>query len=156
MRRLTWLLVVAACHATPAPSPTGPSDYAATCHAIAEDIEDLARHYPQLAAFTVTRVMKRQCTIDYEYHTHKPEQRGGWSSGVPHPDPDGIWLFINVWDPDDPSDRYAELHTQPMTFERRHLGKREVTVFVAEGDHTTPVADHIHAILKARGVVTRR
>jgi hypothetical protein len=153
MNRLVGVMALTACHVATVAS--GPIDYPARCRAIAEDIEAIAPQHPQLVAFAAHTALTRSCTIDYAYHTHKPAPRGGWSSQVPAPDPDGIWLFVDVWDPNDPRETMREIHTQPMMGWTWHLGAREVTFLIREGERTTQLVDRIEAILAARGATRR-
>ena len=128
-----------------------PAAFPATCHEIAKDIEKLARQYPQLINFRA--VDQKDCWISYEYKTHRATTRGGWSSGVPHPDPDGVWFYIGVYDPSGP-DAQAQIHTQPVV-PNWWIGSRKVMYLILEGDKTKPAATAISKILERHGMQTR-
>lgn len=125
--------------------------FPATCKSIADDIEKIARQYPQLANYRA--VDQRECAIHYEHKTHEPTARGGWSAAVPAPDPDGIWFYIGIYDPDGP-EASAQIHTQPAV-PSWWLGERKVMFLILEGDKTTPAAGAIMKILERHGLVTR-
>jgi hypothetical protein len=125
------------------------------CGAIAGDIERIARQYPQLLAFRATDAQRSprtglDCRIDYELHTHRPAQTGGWSAGVPHPDPDGIWFYIGLWDPHS-DEAMSQINTQPVMAEH-WIGDRRVTFLILEGTQTRPVARELDAILRRNGM----
>src|SRR5437016_7607018 len=78
--------------------------------AIGKDIARLKHKFPQLGEFSVSQhVHPDRLTIDYAYRTHRAEHRGGWTAGVPNPNDDGVWFFIDFHAPDST----AEIHTQP-------------------------------------------
>lgn len=132
---------------TTAARPTFP----ATCNAIARDIEKLTKQYAQLANYRA--VDQRDCKISYGYRTHRPTTRGGWSSAVPAPDPDGIWFYIGIYDPNGP-DAMSQIHTQPVV-PNWWLGARKVMFLIREGDRTTKAAGAIMKVLEKHGLETR-
>ena len=71
----------------------------------------------------------------------------GWAGGVPNPDSDGIWFYVDLHD----ADSQAQIHTQPVTA-NLCLGKKRVSFLILEGEGTNSVAGRIHAILTAHGV----
>src|SRR5688572_7769079 len=80
--------------------------------AVALDIERLKGDFPQLQDFSAARNLRAGPPgIGYAYRTHAPARTGGWTSGVPHPDVDGIWFHIDLHDPDS----NLQLHAQPVT-----------------------------------------
>src|SRR2546430_2279464 len=84
-------------------------DYARVMQQITNDIAALRTTYPKLADFDAARAFSAaQLTLTYDFHTHAPEARGGWTSGVPNPDADGLWFYIDLHD----ADSTAEIHTQ--------------------------------------------
>jgi hypothetical protein len=143
------LVLLAACGgaAHPAPSPSFPG----TCRAIAADIEKLARQYPQLINFRAAD--QRACAISYGFKTHAAQSRGGWSSGVPHPDADGIWFYIGIYDPNGP-EATAQIHMQPVV-PNWWLGSRKVMFLILEGDRTTRAVGALTKILEHHGMQTR-
>ena len=122
-------------------------DYSETLKSAALEIEGLRHDYPQLMEFSVIKhVSAEDVRIDYEYHTHEPEITAGWLSGVPHPDDDGIWFFIDFHDPGST----AQIHTQPMTVPIC-LGDKKVSFLILEGKATKPLYGSIWKILEKYG-----
>jgi hypothetical protein len=125
-----------------------PASYEAALAAIAQDIERLKSDYVQLADFSGRKHCdRRRLVISYGYRTHEPEHRGGWSSGVPSPDPDGIWFYVDFHDPDS----QAQIHTQPMVPDMRYREKK-VMLLILEGQRTRRFAPALGEILRSRGV----
>ncbi|APR79458.1 Hypothetical protein A7982_04805 [Minicystis rosea] len=145
------IAVVAGCHmptrnapSTPAAGDLGPKA-SGLLFAIAHDIARLSRTCPQLASFEVDRHFDpADARIVYDHHTHASTARGGWSSGVPSPDPDGIWLFIDVHDASSP----AQIHTQPVVPRHDLGGGKELMMLILEGTNVTPCAAQIRAIIE--------
>ncbi|MCA9662303.1 MAG: hypothetical protein KC486_28445 [Myxococcales bacterium] len=132
-----------------------PVDAAATCRAIAADLEELGRDYPQLRRFRADKQLREGgCPIDYEHNCHPPERTGGWTAGVPNPDPDGIWFYIDLWDPNDPAAASSQINTQPVT-PPWMIGERRVTFLVLEGDAVTPASAAILEVLERHGMRTQ-
>ena len=156
----TMLLATVACStppgqaASPAQPPTSEAsvrDYPAICAAIAGEIESLRPRYPQLADYRADSA-RSQCSIDYAYHTHR-ESGGGWSGGVPHPDRDGIWFYIGLWDRANPASA-RQLDTQPDSG-NQWIRDRRVTFLVLEGTETSPVEQELRVILERHGMVAK-
>jgi len=123
-------------------------DYRGLTAAIAADIADLRESYPQLADFSVARHLQAdRYEISYSYHTHDAPKRGGWTSGVPNPDADGIWFHIDFHDPDS----RTELHTQPVVAPYC-LGNMRVLFLSLEGKQTKSVTGAIWGILQRHGI----
>lgn len=123
-----------------------------TLLAIARDIEGLKSSYPQLKAFSVTNhVDLPQLRVTYEFTTHAPLRQGGWTSGVPNPNRDGIWFFLDFHDPR--SD--AQIHTQPITSEA-YFGDKAVSFLILEGAETRSIQGAVWKILMAHGVTTNK
>ena len=129
--------------ATVAPAQT--VDYAHTLQEIAQDIAGLKAQYPQLVDFDAT--LAGTDKITYTYHTHAADHRGGWTSGVPNPNSDGVWFYIDVHD----ADSTALIHTQPV-IPAQCLGDKRVSFLILEGAATKPVSDAIETILREHGV----
>ncbi|APV50414.1 hypothetical protein BWI17_12340 [Betaproteobacteria bacterium GR16-43] len=128
-------------------------DPSAALEAIARDIEGLKGSYPQLADFSVARNLRiDRLSIDYAYRTHKPEPRGGWTSGVPNPDDDGIWFDIDFHDPKST----AEKHTQPAKVVRHCIGELELSFLHLEGTKTKSIMGDVWKILRKHGVTECR
>jgi hypothetical protein len=121
-------------------------DYAAAMRQIGADITTLKSTYPQLADFAYVGANTLQLEIDYSFHTHQPERRGGWTSGVPNPDADGVWFFIDLHD----ADSTAQIHTQPMTAPLC-LGDKRVSLLILEGTQTKRLSGALGAILQRHG-----
>ena len=147
------LLTVALGLCSPAWSAQAPEQAVVTAEqkaldAIARAIEARKPDFPQLASFSAARNLRADAlTIDYSFKTHKPEGRGGWTSGVPNPDPDGVWFYIDIHSPDS----MAQIHTQPMV-EQLCFGKMRVQFLSLEGAKTKRVVGSIRAILLKNGV----
>jgi len=86
--------------------------------------------------------------ITYAFRTHAPEKHGGWTSGVPNPDDDGIWFFIDFHE----ASSTAEIHTQPMTGPPMCIGAKRVSFLILEGKATSPAYGAIWKVLRAQGV----
>jgi hypothetical protein len=127
-------------------------DYAATCKAIAKEIAALGRDYPQLRSFDARKV--EDCRIDHEHRCGPPQGRGGWTAGVPKPEPDGIWLHIRLWDPNDAAEATAQINTQPV-MPSWWIGERRVTFLLREGEATTSCAEAVMAVLERHGLVVK-
>jgi hypothetical protein len=159
------LLVVTSCAGCYGAAPTPPQnqpaaprapqsyDYPAICTAIADDIEQIARDYPQLADYDARSARTAECTISYDYHTHRATKGGGWAAGVPNPDPDGVWFHIGVWDPSSP-EATMQINTQPV-LPSWWIGGRRVTFLSLEGEQVKPVSSALLAILKRHGMTEK-
>ncbi len=113
-----------------------------------EEISELKNTYPQLKEFSIHKHADiENLKVDYAYHTHKPEHSGGWTSGVPNPDSDGIWFYIDLHD----KDSTAQIHTQPITGISLRVGDKRVCFLILEGTETKSLGDKILSILKANG-----
>jgi hypothetical protein len=129
------------------PSTPAPPSYEAAIAAIAADIERLRVDYPQLSAFRAgEHCDPRRLVIEYSHRTHRAQHRGGWTSGVPNPDADGLWFYIDFHAPDS----QAQIHTQPVVRELRYRDKR-VMVLILEGARTRSIAGRLQQILRAHG-----
>jgi hypothetical protein len=123
-------------------------DYLKVLQDTAQDIESLKGEFPQLKDFVSTKVINpERLVIDYAYHTHRAERRGGWTSGVPNPDDDGVWFFIDFHEPDS----RAQIHTQPLALERC-LGDKRVSFLILEGKKTKSLEGRLSTVLKKHGV----
>ena len=126
----------------------GGLDYSGTLKDVAREIAALKGHYPQLRDFSVTKnVNVDDLKISYGYHTHKSEGRGGWTAGVPNPDDDGVWFYIDFHDPNST----AQIHTQPM-IAPNCIGDKRVSFLILEGTRTKRLDDAIWKILQEHGV----
>jgi hypothetical protein len=130
-----------------------PKPWPATCRAIADDIERIRSEYPQLVEFRAATALRGDCTMSYEHHTHRATTRGGWSAGVPHPDPDGIWFYIGIYDPAGP-EAMSQIHTQPVVPDW-WIRDRKVMVLVLEGDQTKRAGQALLAILQRHGMAEK-
>jgi hypothetical protein len=127
-------------------------DYLNVLQAVARDIAGLRGEFPQLKEFSpAVNVNPKGIAgpaIDYGYHTHRAKQAGGWTSGVPNPNDDGVWFWIDVHD----ADTRAQIDTQPMTGAALCLDDKRVQFLILEGKKTKSVGGRIWAILKDHGV----
>jgi hypothetical protein len=122
-----------------------------TILSIGRSIEALKAQHPQVRLFTVKdNVDASRLLISYDYKTHEPKRRGGWTSGVPAPDADGIWFYIDIHEPDST----AQIHTQPVTVPM-FLGDKKVTFLILEGKETKSASAAIRKILSDHGVTTK-
>jgi hypothetical protein len=146
--RPVGLVLAAALAACAAGGGAPPPDPASVLRAVATDIEALGARHAQLAAFRAADHLDlAQARIDYAWHTHAAARTGGWTSGVPAPDADGIWLYIDVHDPAST----LQIHTQPVV-ERLCLAGARVSLLVLEGDQVDPAAGELRRILERHGV----
>jgi hypothetical protein len=163
-----WIaMLVTACAASPAPparppeplpeavvtQPQAPRDWPAACRDIADAIERIRTQYPQLVEFRANTAQMRDCSIGYEFHTHAPTKRGGWTSATPEPDPDGIWFYIGIYDPAGP-DATLQIHTQPFVA-NWWIGERKVMFLVKEGAQTKRAGEQLLQILQRNGMITK-
>ena len=126
----------------------GELQYREFIRGVSEDLAELKDKYPQLQEFSLTRHADlAELKISYGYRTHRAERPGGWSAAVPNPDPDGIWFYIDLHDPDSK----AQIHTQPVPNSHGRVGNKSVSFLILEGSKTKPVAGEIAAILKRHG-----
>jgi hypothetical protein len=117
--------------------------------AIGRDIAKLKNRFPQLSQFSVSQhVHPDRLSIDYGYRTHRAEHGGGWTAGVPNPDDDGIWFFIDFHAPDST----AQIHTQPAQLSQSCLGDKRLSFLILEGKSTKSVNGALWRILKQHGV----
>lgn len=137
-------MAVLACAAGDAGADT--VDYARVMRDIARDIAALKPEYPQLAGFDAAKVDGGEPKISYGFHTHAAPRSGGWTSGVPNPDADGVWFYIDFHDPDST----AQIHTQPV-IAAQCLGTKRVSLLILEGAATRPLEAQIQRILQAHG-----
>lgn len=123
-------------------------DYSVALEAIAKDIEALKPGFPQLREFSASKQPAgTPLAIRYGFHTHAPPRTGGWMSGVPHPDDDGVWFFVDVHD----SDSTLQVHTQPMVVAPMCLGSARVSFLIIEGKDTKTLNGPIWTILRNHG-----
>ena len=122
-------------------------DRLGTLKAVAADIEKLKVDFPQLRDFSATTHLHAEPpTISYAFRTHSPEKTGGWTSGVPSPDADGVWFRIDLHDPGSK----LQVHTQPVTA-AICLGDSRVSFLMREGRDTRSLYGPIWGALKKQG-----
>jgi hypothetical protein len=144
VRRASYLLVPACLLAAVCAVAAEP-DYPGALRAIANEIEALKGEYPQLRDFSASAsVDATRLAIDYSFHTHRPAPTGGWTSGVPNPDDDGIWFHIDLHDPGS----NAEVHTQPKVSTRTRAGGKQAYMLILEGEKTRRAESRLWAIVK--------
>jgi hypothetical protein len=128
-------------------APAHAQDRFSILKAVAMDIERLKTDFPQLRDFSAAQHLRAvPPSIGYAFRTHASEKTGGWSSGVPSPDADGIWFHIDLHDPDSE----LQLHTQPLTASLC-LGKSRVSFLMREGRDTRSVYGPIWSALSKQG-----
>lgn len=124
-------------------------DYSKTLQSIAQDIATLKNEFPQLVEFLPTKNAEdERLVISYGYHTHRAEHIGGWTSGVPNPDDDGVWFYIDFHE----ADSQAQIHTQPMTIDNMCLGAKRASFLMLEGQKTKSLEGPMWTILQNHGV----
>jgi len=118
------------------------------CAQISKDIEALKPDFPQLKDFQDSTA-RRDCTIDYTYHVGKLTGGAGWRGATPKPDPDGVWLHLELWDENSPN--VSQLNLQrvepPM-----YIGSHRVTLVVLDGENTKSLYESIQKILLRNGL----
>ena len=115
---------------------------------VCDDIVELKKSCPQLKAFLPDKhADPDRFMIDYSYKTHPADAVGGWVSGVPNPDPGGIWFHIDLHD----EASTAQIHTQPRTAIQLHYGDKKICFLILEGAATASVSGEIMAILERHG-----
>ena len=120
---------------------------------IAGEIENMKEQYSQLHDFSrQANVNANTLAISYAYRTHKAKHAGGWTAGVPNPDEDGIWFYIDFHDPASTS----QIHTQPAFRSPQCLGNMRVSFLILEGPRTASVSGAIWQALKKHGVAECR
>jgi hypothetical protein len=153
MRHWSILLLVGTLVSSAHGMASASSPDAGTLALIAGEIEDLKEKYPQLKEFAREKnVNVNALAISYSYHTHRAKHAGGWTAGVPNPDEDGIWLYIDFHDPAS----LSQIHTQPASLSPQCLGNMRVSFLILEGPRTTPVSGAIWQALKKYGVAECR
>lgn len=120
-------------------------DYARVMSQVARDIAVLKPGFPQLAEFKLAA--QDGTKITYAFRTHPAARSGGWTSGVPNPDNDGVWFYIDIHD----ADSNAQIHTQPLTADQC-IGDKRVSFLILEGDGTRPLSGEIEKILRNHGI----
>jgi hypothetical protein len=126
---------------------TADIDYKKTLRSVARHIASLKKDFPQLKEFSPAKNTDLEnLSISYGYHTHQAQHRGGWTSGVPNPDDDGVWFYIDFHDPDSTS----QIHTQPVV-RKMCLGNKIAFMLILEGKNIKPVGGAIWAILENHG-----
>jgi len=121
-------------------------NYAEVMRAIAVEIAALAPEFPQLKEFSVDHNVQ-DLRIDYDYHTHRSPDKPGWLGAARWPDDDGIWLVINVHDPDPAEQIETKPVLQPLC-----IGTKRVLFLIWEGDKTKRASHRISSILRSHGV----
>lgn len=123
-------------------------EYQTALERITAGIEGLKSDYPQLSDFTAeTHYEPARLVIRYGYKTHKAPGGGGWTSGVPHPDDEGVWFYIDIHDPAST----AQVHRQPIVQRYRFLDQ-EVMFLMLEGRKTESLHGAIVQIFVRNGV----
>lgn len=115
--------------------------------AVARDIEGFKGEYPQLEAFSASKQVDQEgLALSYDFRTHPSTHRGGWTAGVPNPDPDGLWFYIDIHSPDST----AQIHTQPVV-PMLCLGTDRVMLLILEGAETKTVGGELWKLLEKHG-----
>jgi len=129
-------------------APVYAQDRLGLLRSIAGDIEKLKAEYPQLRDFSAAKhLIAEPPTIDYSFRTHVSEKTGGWTAGVPSPDVDGVWFYIDLHDPNS----QRQIHTQPVTAPLC-LGGNRVSFLILEGRDTRSIYGPIWKVLSKHGV----
>lgn len=134
---------------------TNEINYKAVISNIANDILKLKKDYPQMADFNIkNNLYEDRLIITYEYNTHEPIYRGGWSSSVPNPDDDGIWFYIDIHD----QNSIAQIHTQPVVpeFQKLQIGNKILFMLIMQGKKTKSISSELYKILQHYGKIKNR
>jgi hypothetical protein len=128
-------------------APVHAQDRSAVLKAVAMDIEKLKPDFPQLRDFSAAKHFRAEPpSIGYAFRTHAPERTGGWTSGVPNPNADGIWFYVDLHDPDSK----LQIHTQPVTA-LLCLGESRLSFLMLEGRDTRSLYGAIWSTLTKQG-----
>lgn len=128
-------------------APAHVQDRLSILKSVAIDIEKLKTDFPQLREFSAVKHLSAEPpAIAYAFRTHAPAMTGGWTSGVPNPDADGIWFHIDLHDPGSE----LQLHTQPVTLSLC-LGESRVSFLLLEGRDTRSLYGPIWSALSKQG-----
>lgn len=126
----------------------GESKYHAFMRTVSEEITTLKKTYPQLKEFSQDKhADMEKLKIDFSYHTYEPERAGGWTSGVPNPYPDGVWLYIDLHD----KDSTAQIHTQPISGMSLVFGDKTICFLILEGSATDSISGEMISIFERNG-----
>lgn len=116
--------------------------------AVARDIAKMKDRHPQLRDYSPDRNLDvENQRIVYAFRTHRARHSGGWTSGVPNPDPDGVWFHIDLHDPESS----AQIHTQPIAPDFGRIDGKVVWFLLLEGTHTKSLAGEMASILNGLG-----
>lgn len=141
---------VSASSVTPTPSTAPPRARGVqddVLEALVRDIEALRARCPQLAAFDAKRDLHaEERVISYDFHTHAAARRGGWRSGVPEPDRDGVWLYIDIHR----ADSTAQIHTQPFGLPSWDVAGDRLLFIMFEGEKTHACYAEVKAAIEKR------
>ena len=128
-------------------APAHAQDRFGVLKVVAMEIEKLKTEFPQLRDFSAVKHLRAEPpSIGYAFRTHAPARTGGWTSGVPNPDADGIWFHIDLHDPGS----NLQLHTQPVTASLC-LGESRVSFLILEGRDTRSLRGPIWSALSKQG-----
>ncbi len=153
IRKLFFILLVALIFVNKEISLADVSNYYEFIKKVSEEITNLKETYPQLKEFSIKKHADiENLKIDYSYNTHKSERSGGWTSGVPNPNPDGIWFYIDLHD----KDSTAQIHLQPMTGTSLQFSNKSICFLILEGTATKSVSNKILSILERNGAKSVR
>ncbi|HOX47117.1 MAG TPA: hypothetical protein PK668_26220 [Myxococcota bacterium] len=151
--RTPWLL--AALLAWPSAAPPARADNgqpracAPILAALAADLEALKGELPKLSAFSADQALQPgRCVLSYAHKTHEPTHRGGWTSGFPAPDRDGLAFHIHLYLRDEEA---GQIDTQPVMPPWRLAGHR-VTFLLLEGEEGPSAQARIYQLLRLHGL----
>lgn len=115
---------------------------------IAKSIEKLKPKYPQLAEFSVAKNLDiGNLRIDYQYKTHR-KYGGGWQSGVPNPDEDGIWFHIDFHS----FYEHNQFYTQKLRGDSYGFLDKEFSYEILEGSKVRSIDKELYSIFKKKGI----
>jgi len=141
------VLASAALAAAAGVAPVHAQDRLGVLQAVAADIEKLKADFPQLRDFfAATHLRTEPPAIGYAFRTHAPARTGGWTSGVPQPDADGVWFHIDLH----PPGSGLQIHQQPVTAPLC-LGESRVSFLILEGRETRSLHGPLWSALAKQG-----
>lgn len=128
----------------------GEFNYPQTLKEISWDIQGLKDKYDQMRDFSTNKNADLlNLKITYEYSTHESPKTGGWSSGTPLPNDDGVWFYFDIHD----SDSNNEIINQPVSAVPMCLGSKHIQFLLLEGSKVKSLQTPIWNILRRHGVV---
>ena len=87
-------------------------------------------------------------SIEYAHNTERSKINAGWRAGVPAPQENGVWFYVDLHD----VDSTKQLHTQPLSAGPYCYAEKLVAVLILQGAKTKPFSKPLMEILHRNGV----